>query len=189
MANDTDKNPAALKTYVNDMTALQKHILEAVERQIEDDRVKSEAQTIELIGKVKHTLTGQVSELQAQVERLGSQTGAAVKQTVSHVLGVFAGLLDKVRKDPVSKMLRDDYTALNLASFSYTMLHTTGLAFKDQAVADLALRHLQELTPLIIRFNEIVPNVVAAELADEGGGVDTEVGGEAIENTQQAWKQ
>ncbi len=188
MATPSDKNLATLKMYVNDMITLQKHILEAVERQADDERVKSEAQTIELIVKVKHTVSRQVEELDKQVSRLGSEATAAAKQTVGHVLGILAGLYDKVRKDPVSRMLRDDYVVLNLSSVSYTMLHTTGLAYHDQAVADLALAHLQQLTPLIMRYNEVIPNVVAAELADEGAGIDTGVGSEAIENTQQAWK-
>ena len=188
MATQSDKNTETLKTYVNDMVTLQTHILEAVERQSEDARVKSEAQTIELISKVRQTVARQVDDLEKQVERLGSEATATAKQAVGHVLGVFAGLYDKVRKDPVSRMLRDGYTALNLSSISYTMLHTTGLAYHDQAVADLALAHLQQLTPLIMRYNEIIPNVVTAELQDEGPGIDSAVGGEAIENTQQAWK-
>lgn len=188
MATDSDKNIATLKTYVNDMLTLQKHILEATEHQVADPNVKAEAQTIELVSKVKHTLTGQVEDLEKQVARLGSEVTATAKQVVGHVLGVAAGLYDHIRKDPVSRMLRDGYTALNMSSFSYTMLHTTGLAYHDQVVADLALAHLQQLTPLIMRYNEIIPNVVAAELSDEGAGIDTGVGSQAIENTQEAWK-
>ena len=188
MATSSDKNTATLKTYVNDMVTLQKHILEAVSGQLDDERAKSEAQTVELLVKVKHTTAQQVEDLEKQVARLGSEVTATAKQAVGHVLGVFAGIYDKIRKDPVSRMLRDGYVALNLSSISYTMLHTTGLAYHDQVVADLALAHLQQLTPLIMRYNEIIPNVVAAELADEGPGIDTGVGAEAIENTQQAWK-
>ncbi len=188
MANETDKNTATLRMYVNDMLTLQKHILEAIERQVEDENLKNAAPASALVGKVKVTLTTQVAELQTQVDRLGSQTGAAIKQAIGHTLGVLAGLYDKVRKDPVSRMLRDDYTVLALSSISYTQLHTTGLAYKDQAVADLALRHLEALTPLIIQHNEVMPGIVAAELADEGPGIDQSVGSEAAENTQQAWK-
>ena len=85
-------------------------------------------------------------------------------------------------------MLRDDYTALNMASFSYTMLHTTGLAYHDAAVADVAVKHLQDITPLIIHFNEIIPHIVVKELQDEGPGIDTSVAAAALANTQHAWK-
>ena len=56
MATDSDKNLATLKTYVNDMLTLQKHILEATEQQAANANVKSEAQTIELVSKVRHTV-------------------------------------------------------------------------------------------------------------------------------------
>lgn len=187
MANESDKNLAALRMYINDMLALQKHILEAVSRQIDDENLKGHGPAAALAANIRSTLTQQVSELQTQVSRLGSETGATIKQAVSSALGALAGVYDKVRKDPVSRMLRDDYTALCLATISYTQLHTTGLAFGDQAVADLALRHLEGLTPLVMQINQVMPGVVTEELKDEGN-IDTSAVGEATENTQQAWK-
>ena len=187
MANETPSEKGALQMYVNDMHALDKHILEAVEHQYADERVKSDAMTYDLIGKIKSTLTHQVGDLQGEIGRLGSPVMATAKAAISTALGAFAGLYDKVRKDPVSRMLRDNYTALNMASFSYTQLHTTALAFHDEPVAKLALQHLQDLTPLIIHLNEVVPHVVVAELQDEGG-IDTSVAPTAVANTQHAWK-
>lgn len=187
MANETDTKHEALKMYVNDMLALQKHILEVVERQINDEDVKGHGEATTLIGSIKDTLTQQVADLQGQVTRLGSETGATVKQAVSQAAGWVAGLYDKVRKDPVSRMLRDNYVALAMSTISYTQLHTTGLAFGDQTVADLALKHLEALTPLVMKINQIMPGVVTKELQDEGS-VNPSAIGEAVENTQQAWK-
>ena len=187
MPNETSSEKAALQMYVNDMHALQKHILEAVERQYEDERIRNDAASYDAIGKIKSTLTHHVSDLQTEISRLGSGVMATAKAAVAGALGAAAGLYDKVRKDPVSRMLRDNYTALNMASFSYTQLHTTGLAFHDAPVADLALKHLQDLTPLIMRLNEVVPHVVVKELQDEGA-VDTSVAPTAVNNTQRAWK-
>ncbi len=187
MANETESEKGALKAYLNDMLALQKHILEAVERQYADERVKSDDKTFDLVGKLKSTLTHHVTDLEGEVARLGSGIGATVKTAVSAALGVAAGLYDKIRTDPVSTMLRDNYTALNMSSFSYTMLHTTALAFHDDGVASVTLKHLQDLTPLIIHLNEIVPYVVVAELTDEGP-IDTTVAEKAVGNTQHAWK-
>ena len=189
MANASDKNKATLDMYINDMHALQTHILQAVEHQSADPRVRNEAQTVELVSKLHTTLQEQVQHLQRIKEKKDTGTiGATIKESVGQVAGVFAGLYDKVRKDPVSRMLRDDYTALAMATISYTQLHTTALAYHEQEVAEVALKHLEALTPLVMRINEIMPNVVAAELSDEGSGIDTGVGEEAMENTQQAWK-
>ena len=188
MANEeSGKNIATLQTYVNDMVSLQKHILEVVEHQYTDADVKNDLKAYDLIGKLKSTLTHQVGELEPHVQRLGSQVTATVKQAVTNFLGNVAGLYNHIRKDPVSRILRDDYTALNLASVSYTQLYTTGLAYGDQGVAATALKHLKELTPLIIHINEIMPHIVVSELTDEGPGIDTSVVSKAFEDTQAAW--
>ena len=187
MAKDTDQRTATLKMYVNDMLTLQKHILEAVERQTEDEKLKSHDPAAKLVATIKGTVAQQVAELQTQVDRLGRQTGATLKAAVGSALGVFAGLYDKVRKDPVSRMLRDDYTSLCMSTISYTQLHTTGLSFGDQAVADLAIRHLGWLTPLVTQINLAMPGVVAEELKDDGS-VNADAASQATQNTQQAWK-
>lgn len=176
-----------LRTYVNDLLALDKHILEALERQSEDPKVQSDSRTAGLIGEIRSAFSAQVATFAAHVDRLGSETGAAAKEAVGHVAGIFAGLVGKVRPDPVSKMLRDDYTAINLAAFSSTMLHTTALAFSDSAVAASALAQLQALAPLIIKLNELVPFVVAKELTDDGH-VEAGAAEEAVRNTQAAWQ-
>ena len=187
MANETPSEKKALTMYVNDMHALQNHILEVVEHQYADSRVKDDTTTYDLIGKIKSTVTRHVNELKGETDRLGGGAMDTAKAAVATALGAVAGLYDKVRKDPVSRMLRDDYTALNMASFSYTQLHTTALAFHDEPVAKLALGHLNDLTPLIIHLNEVVPHVAVKELQDEGP-IDTSVAPTAVSNTQHAWK-
>ena len=184
----SETNTATLKTYVNDMLTLQKHILEAVSHQYEDQNVKNDPAAIDLVGKLKSLLNKHVGDLEGAVARLGSEVMATVKQTSGYVLGVAAGLYDKVRKDPVSRMLRDDYTALCMSSVSLVQLHTTGLAYGDQGVADLALKHLNDLTPLVMQINQIMPGIVVKELTDEGPGINTSVVATAVANTQAAWK-
>ena len=187
MANTTDQRTVTLKMYVNDMLTLQKHILEAVKRQTDDENLQGHKPAAKLVATIKGTVAQQVEELQTQVDRLGSQTGATLKAALGSALGVFAGLYDKVRKDPVSRMLRDDYTALCMSTISYTQLRTTGLAFGDQAVADLALRHLEWLTPLVMQINLAMPGVVMEELKDDGS-VNAGAANQAAEDTQRAWK-
>ncbi|MBV9127450.1 MAG: hypothetical protein JO117_05115 [Verrucomicrobia bacterium] len=182
-----NSEPSALRQYVNDMHALDKHILEALERQRDDERVKADPQARELIAQATALFQRHHDAMHSEAERLGGTVGSAVKEAITGVLGVFAGLYDKVRQDPVSRMLRDDYVAFNMASVSYTMLHTTALAFGDSPLANLTLQHLKELAPLIIRINEIVPNVVASELRDEPGA-NAAVAGQAVQNTQAAWR-
>lgn len=180
-----------LRQYVSDMLSVEKHILEAVKRQVGDKRVKEHPEARELIHSIQQTTNRHVNTLDRHLTTLGGDKESPAKpakEAVTAALGVAAGLVDKVRTDKVSKMLRDDYTALNLAAISYTMLHTTGLALQDTDTAELALEHLKAWTPLITKINEVTPHVVAKELTNVSASVDMNVGQEAVRNTQTAWE-
>jgi hypothetical protein len=176
-----------LQQYVSDMLALERHIHEAIRRQRDDENVRRHVEAHTLISRIEALLDEHIEHLERHVQSLGGEPMAPVKNAVTAVAGVAAGLYDKVRSEAVSKMLRDDYTAMGLAAISYTMLHTTGLAMTDHQTADLALRHLYHWTPLIVEISEIIPLVVVRELADDGAMLSPQVGQEAVRNTQQAW--
>ncbi len=176
-----------LRMYVNDMVALEKHILDAVERQQQDERVQQDPQLKELVDKIYTILRAHVLTMENHAAAVGEQFGSTVKEAVSNVAGAVAGLYDKVRKHPVSRLLRDDYTALSLASTAYSMLYTTGLATRELPVANVALRHLQELTPLVMELSRIIPSAVVKELAEDDPDVDQTILSLAQENTMKAW--
>ena len=177
-----------LRPYVADMAAVQKHILEVVERQRNDDDVKKSPQALQLVSRLETTLRSQTASLEQHLTTFeGGSVSGAVKETVTGVLGALAGLYDKIRKDTVSRMLRDDYTALSLSSISLTMLHTTALGVTHAATADLALRFLKELTPFVMELAEVIPHVVLRELAEDGRVFDAAVAQKAVSNTQEAW--
>ncbi len=177
-----------LRPYVADMAAVEKHILEAVERQTKDEDFQKLPQAQQLVNRLETTLRNHVQTLEGHLAQFpaGSAAGA-VKGAVTGVLGAFAGLYDKVRSEAASRGLRDDYTALNLASISYTMLHTSALALNETATAELALRNLKELTPLIMQLTEVLPEVVVRELAEEGKAYDASIVQRAVRATQEAW--
>jgi hypothetical protein len=103
-------------------------------------------------------------------------------------MGWAASAIDMVRTNPISKNLRDDYTALNLAAIGYTMLHTTGQALQHEPTADLAAMYLMDYTPLITELNEIVPTVVVRELRDETEIMDPTAAHRSVQRTQAAWQ-
>jgi hypothetical protein len=176
-----------LQQYVSDMVSLDEHIHEAIKRQIEDDRLKQFPEAAKVVNTLHRTLDTHITGLKGQLKSLGGEASGPVKEAVSAIAGVAAGLYDKVRHDPVSKMLRDDYTALSLAAISYTMLHTTGLALQHQPIADLAQRYLKDITPIIIDISQVVPGVVVKDLEDNEALIDRAVGEEAVRKTQAAW--
>lgn len=176
-----------LQQYVSDMVAVQKHLLEAIERQAGDDALQDHTEARSLIVDLERTLKSQVRELESRLEGLGGDAASPVKKAGAAVLGTAAGVVDMLRTQTVSKMLRDDYTALSLSAISYTMLHTTALALSDQETADLALRHLKGITPVIVTISEHISHVVAAELHDDAESVDTTAGAAAAKNAREAW--
>lgn len=181
-------NRDEIRPYVADMAAVERHILEALERQHKDDTFKDFPNALGLIDRLAGVLKTHVEGLEAHLGTLpGGGVAAAVKETVTGVLGGLAGVYDKVRKDKVSRALRDDYTALSLAAVSYTMLHSTALGLHQGTTGDLALRNLKEVTPFLVELSQIIPQVVLKELSFEGYDIDFSLSPQAVRATQEAW--
>jgi hypothetical protein len=178
---------ATLRMYVNDMVALEKHILTALEKQKEDERIQADAATADLIDQIHTTTRAHLLTMENHAAAVGGEAGGALKDAISTMAGTIAGIYDLVRKHPVSRMLRDDYTALSLAATGYSMLYTTGLALRELPIANVALRHLQEITPLVMELTRIIPAKVVQELSEDNLEVDMSIVGLAQENTLAAW--
>jgi hypothetical protein len=181
-------NRESLRPYIADMVALDKHILEAVERQRDDDDIKQFPEALQLVGRIEGSLRTHIQTLESQIQGYsGGGAAATFKEAVTGVLGAIAGLYDKVRKDPASRALRDDYTALSLASISSAMLHTTALGLSQGTVAELANRHLSEINSLIMELGLVIPRVVLKELSFEGYQIETGVADRAVQNLRESW--
>lgn len=180
--SDREKN---LQAYVNDMYAVEKHTLEAVERQLENKDVQKKREAHQLIQRIQSTLKQHTSAWDSHLDQLGGRS--AVKSAVASVSGAVAGAYDHVRTEAVSSMLRDDYTALSMVAIANTMLHTTALALHDQATAKLAVQHLKDVTPLITDISKVIPTLVVQDVHDDVETADVSVVQQAIRNTQEAW--
>jgi ferritin-like metal-binding protein YciE len=176
-----------LQQYVSDMLAVERHILPAIESQSKEDRFAQHPEVQRLVHKIEATVRSHINGLENHLETLGGDAASPIKSAATALLGIAATMIEKVRTDPVSKNLRDDYTVLNLAAVSYTMLHTTGQALMDERTADLAANFLEDYTPLIAEINEVVPEVVVSELRDESEVLNTDAAHQAIKRTQEAW--
>ncbi len=177
-----------LRMYINDTAAMAKHIEGAFEQQRKDSDVQSHPAAHQLIERMHSILATQRVTMEKYAEEAGSGVGATLKEAVTTLTGALAGLYGKVRKHPLSRILRDNYTALSLACVAYEMLHTTALALHQKGLADTALHHLTEITPLIMSMTEIIPDVVLEELAKDDASIDLSVAKQARENTIKAWR-
>jgi ferritin-like metal-binding protein YciE len=163
----------SIQTYVSDMLALERHIAQPLQRQVDSDDTKKHAAALTCVSRIKSLTETHITALEQCLEQLGGHEASPVKSAWSSLLGAGAAAIDSVRKTKLSKNLRDDYTALNLASISYTMLYTTAVGLGDTTVGDLAKRHLTDYAKVIMEINQLIPDVVLRELAEDGETVQT----------------
>ena len=179
----------SLQAYVSDLLALVKHIEVPIDRQLAIEDSANYTAALSIIRDIKSVMAAQRTALEAELARLGGNGGAGIKSAWSALLGAGAAALGSVRKTKVSKNLRDDYTALGLASISYTMLHATALGLGDESVAAVAQRNLEGITPIIVRISKLIPAVVLQELRDDGESVHVSAAEISAERTHRAWQQ
>lgn len=182
------KSEEILLMYINDVLALERDIKEAVSRQIEDDDVRHSPEAAAFLQALLSSTGARLTGLGELSESLGGGAGM-IKEAVTAAAGLLAGLYGKVRKHAVSRILRDDYTALALASTAYSMLYTTAVALRSKTTAALAQRHLREVTPLIMALSQIIPPVVVAELAADLPDLNHQAAESGQKMTAEAWSQ
>lgn len=185
----TEKSRNKLHGYVTDMLAVETELHNAFRRQKEDDGVRRFPVAHEVITETEEIIDQHIAGLRDCAESLGGES--AMKNAVGGLLGMAAGLYDKVRPDAtVSRMLRDDYTALSFAVVCSEMLHTTALSMGDRRIAELALSHIKDYAPLIMNITQALPTVLVSELAEEHEtAINASAAEEAVRNTTGAWEE
>jgi ferritin-like metal-binding protein YciE len=182
-----DRNEA-INSYITDMLALEDHIEKAIRSQLADltDYQEVVAELRQIHRKIEH----HISDLRTLSDRRNAGgVVESVKRAGAAVAGMAAGLIDLLRTEGLPKNLRDDFTAFNLASISYVMLHTTALALDDQEVAELAHQHFRDYTGAVIRLNNLVPAAVVRYLQQEGLPAREDVVQQVSRNVEEAWRQ
>jgi ferritin-like metal-binding protein YciE len=182
-------NPAdAINSYITDMLSLESHIDKAIKSQIED--LKDYPDVTGELKQLQRSVQHHVSDLKDLSDRRKASGAAdAVKRAGSSILGVAAGAIDLVRNEGLPKNLRDDYTALSLATIGYVMLNTTALALGDREVADLANQHFRDYTRAIMTLDRIIPAAVVRFLQNEGLPAREDAARQASHNVAQGWKE
>ncbi|MDB6117104.1 MAG: hypothetical protein JWO08_885 [Verrucomicrobiaceae bacterium] len=162
-----------LRMYVNDMLAVEHDLTNALNGQLADDNIKSEPDIHALLTEILADSIARADRLKTLSDGLDGQVGAVLKEAVSSAAGTVAGWYGMVRKHPVSRMLRDDHVALNVASLAYGMLYTSALAYDHQEIASATLSYMGTLPGQIMELSQLIPEVVVKELAEDYPQVDT----------------
>eukprot|EP01088_Endostelium_zonatum_P000556 TRINITY_DN10803_c0_g1_i1.p1 TRINITY_DN10803_c0_g1~~TRINITY_DN10803_c0_g1_i1.p1 ORF type:complete len:193 (+),score=61.84 TRINITY_DN10803_c0_g1_i1:101-679(+) len=164
-ANDT------IATYLADMVALNDHIQTVLDRQQKNAETSFPEYAI-IIGKWRTALIAQKEGLQARLNEFGGGGATGViKQTVSVVAGVAAGIIDTVRPDFLSKQIRDDYTAIALDEIGYQMLFCTATALNDSKTAELAKTYAAQNAGFLKECQMILPQIIVSELNKNYEGI------------------
>jgi ferritin-like metal-binding protein YciE len=178
----------SIQTYVSDMLALEQHIAQPLQRQLDMADTTKYPEALRVVGQIKSLTDSHATALKQLLEQLGGHEASGIKSAFSSLLGVGAAAIDSVRKTKISKALRDDYTALNLASISYEMLYATAVGLGDTLTGDLAKRHLADYARLVMDIAQIMPEVVLEELQDDGEAVQAGSGDVIRHQINEIWK-
>lgn len=184
MASETPND--VLRTYTSDMHSLVSHGLRAVERQIDNLKKEDHPEAYATVQEIARTLRSHENMLEARCKSLGSSATKPVKDAVSAVAGVVAGLINAVRPEEAAKSLRDDETFLAHAGAAYLMLFTTAAGLGDRETENLARTGYQDVARLSMEVDHLLPKVVLQELKQDGLTVG-DVSIEAIAMMKQAW--
>ncbi len=183
-----DKNRETVQMWTANMLSLENHIEEALDRQLSE--VKDHPQASAAVQEFHRMVRSQRDALRAHLQSIGGESSGGLKEAVTGVLGAAAGMIDKIRSEGVSKSLRDDYTAFNLAAIGYHMLNTTALALGERSTAEIAERHLRSYAGAIQKINQIIADVVVWELKkDNHTIVDPQAASTATEAVNRIWRE
>jgi ferritin-like metal-binding protein YciE len=183
-----NQNQNTIADYVGDMVALQNHIEEALDHQLEMSQDMPIAYAA--IKRFHDTVKSQRDAMRAHQEQTGETAGSPIKEAGAAIIGKAAGLIDKVRTEGISKALRDDYTAFNHASIGFTMLHATATALGDKATARIAREGLTAYAKMVQEINHLIADVVIEELRrDDHKIVDMQAAQQNRAMVDTAWRE
>ena len=181
------KNLNTVQQYVGDMFALESHIEEAMDGQLKD--VTKHPKAREAVIRYHDMVKGHKDAMRSHLESLGGSESSPIKDLVSNLFGKAAGIIDNLRTKGESKSLRDDYTAFNLAAMGYAMLHTTAHALGQMQTMELADKHLRDYARAVQEINQLMPDLVAFELREEGHSINEEAITHCTQAINRAWRE
>ena len=182
-----NKKNEILTTYVSDVHALVTHGLTAIQRQVEQLKDVSHRDAEPAVVKFASLLDAQKVALEARLQALGGTATGPVKDAVSAVAGLAAGMIDKVRTSGTAKNIRDDYTFFGLLNVSWLMLHTTATSLGDLETAQLAERGYTESAGAVMHIDRILPRIVVEELGEEKELTPADTSAQCQEMIKRAW--
>jgi ferritin-like metal-binding protein YciE len=188
MPDNKDTNEI-LRLYSSDLLELQRHIVDMVKGQSDQEEVRRYPEVQQLVTRIQDTVGQHFNELEQGLESLGGEKSSLLKQAMGRVTETAMGMATKVEgSEKCSKVLRNNYVALDAASLGSLMLYTTAAAFSNDRIEEISGRHFNELSKLAVEIREMIPEIVVREFADQGYSVNSGITEEVNQKAQQAWR-
>ena len=179
-------NEQTIVKYLTDMYALEEHIAQPLKSQAKDDDFQPFPEAKALVQRILASTEGAQIALESLSKAMGADVRGSLKSAFTTVAGAAAAVINEARTHAITKKLRDDYTALSLASVSYGLLHATANALTYPEVALLAQRRLHEIAEQIMALSHEITPVAVKELAGTNQ-VDISTIVESQRNIKAAW--
>jgi ferritin-like metal-binding protein YciE len=183
----SEKNTKTMVEYLGDMLSIEGHIEEALDRQLTSTKDHPGASAA--VQRFHDMVKANKLKLEQHLEGVTDSKGNPVKEIGANLLGKAAGIINWVRTEGVSKSLRDDYVAFNLAAISYSMLETTARALGDENSVALAQEGLRDYAGAVQEINQLISEVVVWELEKDGHRVEQGAADKTRNNIKKAWKE
>lgn len=178
---------ATVHKYATDLLAAHHHVAEAIARQVTDERVLKMSDASGVLYEVHGTVQRHFHDLEAQLRNSGGLGAAGqMKEALTSVSGFLAGLYGQLRGEPVSRMIRDDLSAVHFLHTCTSMFHTTARACGDTTFAACAEAMFKDHAVLLMRLSDVLPRVVLRELPP-GETVDSSAAEVTIRANSEAW--
>jgi hypothetical protein len=175
--------------YVSKQIALEEHLFKIIEDQISEINELEYNDAKVLLKKTSQILEYNFISLNEQLDKIERDTFCSRKKTVERNQKTLQKESPTEQENKrTSRILREVYSTLNLITISNTQLHTTALALDSVDVANLALKNLKTLAPLVVLIGELIPDIVTRELYSVIPTIDLSVAQRALVNTKLAWK-
>lgn len=130
-----------LAWHVREQIALEEHLSATIDQQIEAINESEFEDAKILLIEAKQTLQQQFKPLNNLLNELESKHLEELEPRAENGSGM--GPLRVKRVTQLSKILRDDYSALNLIAISNTALHAAALAAESHRIASVSLAILK----------------------------------------------
>lgn len=182
-----NKQQTILVKYLNEQIAIEEQLHQTMSEQIAEIDLTSFADAKHLISRTIKALEKHFAPLNLLLDKL-LKLGELIPKVPSYANGKDSGIgIEGTHRLELSKLLKQYFSALNLISISNAQLHTVALTLGAEDVAKLALQHLENIAPIVSKLRELIPEVIAGELASTNK-IDPATIKTALMNTELAWK-